>query len=108
MRLNRANASMRDQERLQDTAGSGNVQEQACLSMWRELVGEFLRCSSSPLLRAIGNWTRRTKLVKYCVYVVDQSLTEHRKVMEDQTEDPASQRRIQAKIFEDEVKVWTE
>lgn len=43
MRLNRANATMRDQERMRDSTGNGNVQEQACLSMWRELVGEFLR-----------------------------------------------------------------
>lgn len=43
MRLNRANATMRDQERMRDSTGRGNVQEQACLSMWRELVGEFLQ-----------------------------------------------------------------
>jgi hypothetical protein len=66
------------------------------------------RCRDlSQLLKAIGNWTRRTKLVEYCVYVVDQSLTDQRKDLEDQTEDPASRRTIQAKIFENEVKVWT-
>lgn len=89
MRLNRANATMRDQDRLRDTTDSGIVQEQACLSVWRELV---------------GNWTRRTKLVEYCAYVVDQSLTDQRNAIEGQTEDPAEQRKNQAKMFENEVK----
>jgi hypothetical protein len=108
MRLNRANAAMRDHERLTDVAGGGNVQEQACLSMWRELVGEFLQVKvCHNFSQAVGNWTRRTKLVEYCVYVMDQSLIDHRKVMEAQTDDPASQRKIQAKAFEEEVKVKT-
>jgi hypothetical protein len=34
---------MRDQERLTDATGSGNIQERACLNMWRELVGEFMQ-----------------------------------------------------------------
>ena len=41
MRLNRANAAMRDKDRMQDGSYGGNVQDQACLNMWRELVGEF-------------------------------------------------------------------
>jgi hypothetical protein len=36
---------------------------------------------------------------------MDQSLNDHRKIMEAQTEDPASQRKVQAKAFEEEVKV---
>jgi len=107
MRLNRANATMRDQERLRDTTGSMNVQDQACLSVWRELVGEFLRvCVCHSFSKTTGNWTCRTKLVEYCVHVVDQSLTEQRKSI-DESGDLASRRKIQAKMFEDEVKVWT-
>jgi len=38
MRLNRANAVARDHERLhRETAG----QDQACASLWRELVGTY-------------------------------------------------------------------
>ncbi|RDB22874.1 Coiled-coil domain-containing protein 58 [Hypsizygus marmoreus] len=88
MRLNRANAAVRDKERLQDSTG-GNVQDQACLNMWRELV---------------SNWKRRTELVEYCVKVVDQSLNEKRKAMDTQSDDPRTQRKIQAEIFADEVK----
>lgn len=37
MRLNRANAAMRDRDRLEDSGG--NIQNVACLNVWRELVG---------------------------------------------------------------------
>lgn len=40
MRLNRANAAMRDQQREHD-AGRENIQNQACAYLWRELVGEY-------------------------------------------------------------------
>ncbi|KAF9462637.1 caffeine-induced death protein 2-domain-containing protein [Collybia nuda] len=89
MRLNRANATMRDQERLQDHINTTNVQEQACLNMWRELV---------------GNWNRRSQLVEYCAFVVDQSLAEKRKALEEQSTDPVTQRKIQATVFADGVK----
>jgi hypothetical protein len=39
MRLNRANAVVRDQERIHREKGGGTVQDQACASLWRELVG---------------------------------------------------------------------
>ena len=39
MRLNRANAVVRDQERIHKETGGGTVQDQACASLWRELVG---------------------------------------------------------------------
>jgi len=42
MRLNRANAAMRDQERTQDGLGGENVQNQACAYIWRELVGQSI------------------------------------------------------------------
>jgi hypothetical protein len=39
MRLNRANAVARDHERIHRETGGGTVQDQACASLWRELVG---------------------------------------------------------------------
>ncbi|KAF9485371.1 hypothetical protein BDN70DRAFT_917040 [Pholiota conissans] len=88
MRLNRANANMRDRDRIQGLSGNASLQDQACDSIWRELV---------------ANWKRRTQLVEYCVSVVDKSITEKRSAMEDQA-DPKTQRKIQGQIFEDEVK----
>ncbi|KAF8076374.1 caffeine-induced death protein 2-domain-containing protein [Lyophyllum atratum] len=87
MRLNRANAAVRDSDRLRHS--TENIQEQACLNIWRELV---------------GNWKRRTELVGYCVRVVDQSLDEKRSVLEDDAEDPATKRRAQGQIYEEQVK----
>ncbi|KAH0587576.1 hypothetical protein H2248_006352 [Termitomyces sp. 'cryptogamus'] len=87
MRLNRANATMRDQDRLDDF--TGNIQNRACLNVWRELV---------------GNWKRRTELVEYCVRVVDQSLSDRRSVVEDETQDNATKRKAQGHIFEEQVK----
>lgn len=40
MRLNRANAAARDSVRTEDARG--NIQDQACLQVWRELVGVFI------------------------------------------------------------------
>ena len=39
MRLNRANAAVRDHERIHRETGGGTIQDQACASLWRELVG---------------------------------------------------------------------
>ncbi|KAF8913887.1 caffeine-induced death protein 2 [Gymnopilus junonius] len=89
MRLNRANATMRDQDRLRGLNGQNTVQDEACESIWRELV---------------ANWKRRTQLVEYCVSVVDQSLTEKRAVLEDQTQDESSRRRTQGEMYADQVK----
>lgn len=41
MRLNRANAAMRDQERMHGLREGNSLQDQACEYIWRELVGEF-------------------------------------------------------------------
>ncbi|KIM46197.1 hypothetical protein M413DRAFT_16920 [Hebeloma cylindrosporum] len=89
MRLNRANAAMRDQDRVHGLREGNSLQDQACEYIWRELV---------------GNWKRRTQLVEYCVAVVDQSLTEKRNTLEGQGQDPSSRRKIQGAIYEDEVK----
>ena len=39
MRLNRTNAQFRDRDRL-GTGGKGSVQDQTCMYIWKELVGE--------------------------------------------------------------------
>lgn len=85
MRLNRANAVMRDKDRSQGGT-AGDVQDQACLKTWRELA---------------ANWRHRTKLIEYCVFVVDQSAAEKRTATED---DQSSMLKFKAATLEDEVK----
>lgn len=87
MRLNRANAAVRDSDR--SHSSTKNIQEQACSNVWRELV---------------GNWKRRTELVGYCVRVVDQSLAEKQSVLEDDGEDAAAKRKAQGQIYAEQVK----
>ncbi|PFH52713.1 hypothetical protein AMATHDRAFT_73850 [Amanita thiersii Skay4041] len=89
MRLNRANATMRDRERLGDNTLAGNVQDEACAYLWRELI---------------ANWKHRTQLVEYCVNVVDQSIAEKRESIGEQQVDPSTRRRIQGEVWEEEVK----
>ena len=43
MRLNRANAAMRDQDRIHGLREGSSLQDEACEYIWRELVGEFSR-----------------------------------------------------------------
>ncbi|KAF9057589.1 caffeine-induced death protein 2-domain-containing protein [Panaeolus papilionaceus] len=88
VRLNRANAAMRDQDRMHSSSSTENFQDQACAYLWRELV---------------DNWKRRTQLVQFCSSVVDQSLAEKRASLADST-DAATQRKTQASIFEEQVK----
>ncbi|KAG6900975.1 hypothetical protein C0993_004413 [Termitomyces sp. T159_Od127] len=52
-----------------------------------------------------GNWKRRTELVEYCVRVVDQSLNEKRSMVEDETQDNVTKRKLQGRIIEEQVKV---
>jgi len=52
----------------------------------------------------VENWRRRVDIIEYCVGVVDQSVYEKGKHVEEQ-EDPATQRRMQAELFAAEVKV---
>ncbi|PPQ98524.1 hypothetical protein CVT24_004015 [Panaeolus cyanescens] len=89
VRLNRANAAMRDQDRTHASSSTENVQDQACAYLWRELV---------------DNWKLRTQLVQFCSSVVDQSLAEKRASLSEST-DPSVQRKTQASIFAEEVKV---
>jgi len=87
MRLNRTHAQFRDRDR--EGKGKGNLQDEACIYMWKNLV---------------ENWKRRTEIVSYCVGVVDKSMAEKRQSMQDQAEDSSAQRRIQAALYADEVK----
>jgi len=89
MRLNRANATVRDQERIHRGSGGSTIQDQACASLWRELI---------------GNWKRRSELLEYCTTVVDQALIEKRRTLEGQAQNPTSRREIQGAVYEDEVK----
>ncbi|KAF8914578.1 caffeine-induced death protein 2-domain-containing protein [Mucidula mucida] len=88
MRLNRANAVMRDKER-GSPSGKGTVQDQACFYLWQELM---------------SNWARRTQLVQFCVDVVDKSVQDKKAIVEDSESTPASQRKAQAEIYSDTVK----
>ncbi|KAG1907197.1 caffeine-induced death protein 2-domain-containing protein [Suillus fuscotomentosus] len=88
MRLNRSNAQFRDRDRA-GTSGKGNIQDQACAYVWKELV---------------ENWKRRTEMINYCVDVVDQSMEEKRKSLTSEEGDVRAQRKTQAAMFADEVK----
>ena len=98
---------MRDKDRIQGHSGTASVQDQACESIWRELVGESSACHRfyGTHISTPANWKRRTQLVEFCVSVVDQSITDNRNAMESESLDPASQRKIQGDIFAEEVKV---
>ena len=52
-----------------------------------------------------ANWKRRTQLIEYCVGVVDQSIEEKRRGIEDESLDPSSRRKMQAEMYGEEVKV---
>ncbi|KAG1806817.1 caffeine-induced death protein 2-domain-containing protein [Suillus plorans] len=88
MRLNRSNAQFRDRDRA-GTSGKGNIQDQACAYVWKELV---------------ENWKRRTEMINYCVDIVDQSMEEKRKSLTSEDGDARAQRKTQAAMFADEVK----
>ncbi|KAG1754029.1 caffeine-induced death protein 2-domain-containing protein [Suillus paluster] len=88
MRLNRTNAQFRDRDRA-GTNGKGNIQDQACAHMWKELV---------------ENWKRRTEMINYCVNNVDQSMEGKRKSLTSEEGDARAQRKTQAAMFADEVK----
>ncbi|KAK2466202.1 hypothetical protein APHAL10511_001844 [Amanita phalloides] len=89
MRLNRANAAMRDRERSSDQPLMGHVQDEACAYLWRELV---------------ANWKRRTQLIEYCVGAVDQSMNDKRKSIDEGNLDASSRRKVQGEMYADEVK----
>ncbi|PSS05376.1 hypothetical protein PHLCEN_2v3865 [Hermanssonia centrifuga] len=87
MRLNRTNAQFRDLDRLGVT--HGNVQDQACAHLWKDLV---------------ENWKRRTEIIEYCVTVVDQSKEEKQESLEKTDAEPSAQRKIRAELYSEQVK----
>ncbi|KAI0353531.1 hypothetical protein OH77DRAFT_1406706 [Trametes cingulata] len=88
MRLNRTTAQYRDRER-SGLPGKGDVEEQACAHVWRELV---------------ANWSRRKEIVEYCVGVIDQSLEEKRQTLQNAGDDASAQRRAKGILYAEEVK----
>ena len=105
MRYNRTTAQFRDRDRL-GLSGKGNVQEQACAHLWKELVGTstFLVVRRDPDTTT-ENWKRRKDIIDYCVGVVDVSLEEKRRVLFSQEADPATQRKVKGALYAEEVKV---
>jgi hypothetical protein len=110
MRLNRTNAQFRDRDRLGET-GKGSVQDQACAYFWKELVGEVEQISDFAWLlktRLPENWKRRTEIVEYCASVADHFVETEQQSFQVESQsntDPAWNRRAQAALFENEVKV---
>jgi hypothetical protein len=107
MRLNRANALIRDEERERGVKAGESVQNQACASVLKELLGKSLgvtetgKLGSRPLTE---NWKRRTQLINYCVSIHDENLATNKKT-EREAVSPSDQRKAQAAAFSDEVKV---
>ncbi|KAJ8086582.1 hypothetical protein PM082_005405 [Marasmius tenuissimus] len=87
MRLNRASAAFRDQER--ERPGKTTVQDQACARIWQELV---------------ANWKRRQQLVEYCVSVIDESMNEKQAIIQDEGASPAAARKALAEKYAEQVK----
>jgi hypothetical protein len=57
------------------------------------------------LVLCLENWKRRAEMINYCVNIVDQSMEEKRKSLTSEEGDARAQRKTQAAIFADEVKV---
>lgn len=107
MRINRANAHQRDKDRLDPVRG--NLQDEACSQVWKELIGahsSFISTSRGTInaQTCIANWSRRTKLVEYCVSVVDTSMEEKKRTIAGLETDDA-RRKAQVQLFAEEVKV---
>ncbi|KAI0723167.1 caffeine-induced death protein 2-domain-containing protein [Earliella scabrosa] len=88
MRLNRTTAQYRDRER-SGLGGKGDVEEQACAHVWKELV---------------ANWSRRTDIVNYCVGVLDESVEAKRQSILDAGDDASAQRKARGALYAEEVK----
>ncbi|TFY72951.1 hypothetical protein EVG20_g26 [Dentipellis fragilis] len=89
MRLNRTNAQFRDRDRLGAGGGKGNVQDQACAYIWKDLV---------------ENWKRRAEIIDYCVAVVDESVESKKQFINEKQDDPKEQRKMQGILYEEAVK----
>ena len=119
MRLNRTIAQYRDMERT-GSVGKGTIEDQACLQVWRELVGPYASLVrlwtlqlilNDPHIFATGggcvaNWGRRTRIINYCVDVLDTSYEEN-KLLADQAKDAdlRTRRKAQAELYSADIKV---
>lgn len=53
----------------------------------------------------VDNWTRRAKILDYCVGVLDASKQEKQTHIDNSGDDPRAQRKLQAELFSYETKV---
>ncbi|KZT36713.1 hypothetical protein SISSUDRAFT_963647, partial [Sistotremastrum suecicum HHB10207 ss-3] len=91
MRLNRNLAAFRDRDRLRSSGKSvASLQDESCAYFWRELV---------------ASWKGRAEIIDYCVQVVDQTMAQKRAALEAQETGPDAERKIQAALFGDQVKL---
>jgi len=89
MRLNRSNAQFRDRQRSGSRgAASSNPQDEACLSMWRQLV---------------GNWKARAGIIQRCTEVVDEVMVDRRKGIEGTEASLDAEPAVRAQLYSDEV-----
>ncbi|PIL37031.1 hypothetical protein GSI_00723 [Ganoderma sinense ZZ0214-1] len=88
MRLNRTTAQYRDRERT-GMGSKGDIEEQACAHVWKEFI---------------ANWSRRKELVNYCVDVLDESVEEKQRSLQDAGDDASAQRKARGALYAEEVK----
>ncbi|KIY71467.1 hypothetical protein CYLTODRAFT_390454 [Cylindrobasidium torrendii FP15055 ss-10] len=84
MRLNRAGAIARDRGRATVALGQGAEEDQACLSLFNELM---------------ESWSRRTKLIKYCIDVAAENIESKQDIAKDQNASFAEQRRAKQEAY---------
>ncbi|KAB5595248.1 Tryptophanyl-tRNA synthetase [Ceratobasidium theobromae] len=89
MRMNRNLAQFRDLDRQKSHRNGSQLQDEACLHFWRELV---------------ANWINRTEIVNYCVAVVDASMEAKRQALAGQDPKLDENRRTATALYTDEVK----
>lgn len=108
VRLNRASAARRDENRsrgLPPTRG----QDEACLKVWREMIGMSVS-SLSPFLPAetltktiLAGWQHRQRLLTFCTSTVERDLQEKQRLIQGQ--EPGLDRHPSASLFEEQVLV---
>lgn len=74
MRMNRTSAQFRDRDRAGTTKKGENLDDQACLYVWKELTGALFLYTRTSIFStwSSDNWKRREDLINYCVNIMDQ------------------------------------
>ncbi|GAB1517144.1 hypothetical protein RhiTH_000188 [Rhizoctonia solani] len=99
MRMNRNLAQFRDIDRHRSSrSGSPQLQDEACLHFWKELVA-LLQSTST------ANWENRTEIVNYCVDVVEATMETKRQALAGQDPKLDENRRTASSLYTDEVKI---